>query len=380
MRGVSEKLGVCVASLDGKTPVVRVLDTRYQARYDALTRSLLYVENGTLMARRLELDPPRLTGDPKRVAEGVAASLGAGSADFSISAGGVLFYRRGSVQGKAQFAWLDRGGRKLETLADPMEDVGLFFQLSPDGARVAYAAGAQRLDIWVLDVRRSTRMRLTVRGGATPVWTPDGKQIYYNCGAGRGVCRKAADGSGEEEVVSTSLDVPSSISPDGSTVLLAGNDILALRLGGKEVPQPWLQTPFNEAFPAFSPDGRWVAYQSNESGRSEVYVQGYPERRGKVPVSQAGGNAPHWSADGRELYWIAPDRMLMAMPVTSGPGGIEAGKPTPLFRVPLGTGFPWFEPDRDGKRFLVAERVGIDDRELPMVVIQNWPALAGVQR
>jgi hypothetical protein len=186
--------------------------------------------------------------------------------------------------------------------------------------------------------------------------------------------------SGEEEVEGGLLSYPRSISPDGSTLLWGLFDILAVRLGGKEKPQPWLQTPFTEDLPAFSPDGRWVVYRSDESGRNEIYVQGYPERRGKFRVSRGGGDSPHWRADGRELYWTAPDGMLMAAPVTAGPAGFEAGTPNPLFRVPTGTRSPWFEPDRDGKRFLVAERVGGPEREFPIVVVQNWPALAGVQR
>jgi hypothetical protein len=120
-----------------------------------------------------------------------------------------------------------------------------------------------------------------------------------------------------------------------------------------------------------------VAYDSNESGQNQVFVQGYPERRAKWQVSQAGGFSPHWRGDGRELYWAGPDGNLMAAPVTAGAAGLEAGKPALLFRVPRSVGVAWFEPDRDGKRFLVTEPAGGPERELPMVVVHNWPALAG---
>jgi hypothetical protein len=175
---------------------------------------------------------------------------------------------------------------------------------------------------------------------------------------------------------------PRAISPDGSTLLLGAFDIFALGLGTlrpgeKEKPQPWLVTPFNEDMAAFSPDGRWVAYQSTESGRYQVYVQGYPEKRSKWLVSQANGGYPHWRGDGRELYWgSGADNMVTAAPVTAGAAGIETGKPTPLFRVPQGLGLAWFEPDRDGKRFLVLESAGGPEREMPMVVVHNWPTLA----
>jgi Tol biopolymer transport system component/tRNA A-37 threonylcarbamoyl transferase component Bud32 len=379
LRGSPEKEGVYVAWLDGRTPAVRVLETFLQARYDPLTSSLLYVENGTLTARRLELDPPRLTGDPRRVADGLAGSPANGYTDFSVSTHGILSYRPGAASEKMQFAWVDRGGRKVETLGELFEVGAPFFGLSPDGTRVAYSrADGRQADLWLLDMRRGASTRLTFQSGSNPVWTPDGKRIYYLCR--RGLCHRAADGSGDEEVASTDTFPPFGISPDGSTLLLGGGNILTLRLGAGEKPKPWLQTTFNEFSPAPSPDGLWMAYTSDESGRQEVYVQGYPDLRGKWQASQTGGFYPHWRSDGRELYWIGPDNMLTAAPVATGLTGIETGKPTPLFRVAAATGFSWFEPDRDGKRFLTLQPTGGPEREAPMVVVQNWPALAGVTK
>jgi hypothetical protein len=138
VRGSPQKQGIYVASVDSKPAAVQVLETAFQARYDRLTRSLLYWENGTLMARWLELDPPRLTGAPRRVTGGVAVAPANGYADFSVSRDGVLFYRRGPAGGKTQLAWFDRGGRKLETLGEPLVNVPFGFHLSPDGGRVAY--------------------------------------------------------------------------------------------------------------------------------------------------------------------------------------------------------------------------------------------------
>jgi Tol biopolymer transport system component len=279
-----------------------------------------------------------------------------------------------------QFAWYGRGGDRLDATGEPFEASVDFFRVSPDAARVAYTVGAQRPDVWLLDFRRGSSTRLTFQGGSFPLWSADGRHVYYQCPP-KGICRKAADGSDEEALIAGgTLARPTSTSPDGSTLLLGPGDIFALRLGAarsaeQEKPQPWLATSFNEDFPAFSPDGRWVAYQSDESGQDQVYVQGFPERRGKWQVSQVNGIFAHWRGDGRELYWAGPDGMLMAA-VAAGAAGIETGKPAPLFRVPQGLGFAWFEPDREGKRFLVAEPAGGPERELPMVVVQNWPALA----
>ena len=140
--------------------------------------------------------------------------------------------------------------------------------------------------------------------------------------------------------------------------------------------EPWLQTNFSEGQAVFSPDGRWVAYRSSESGRDEIYVQGYPERRGKWLISSASGSFPQWSRDGRELFFANLDGTLMAAEVKPGQAGIELGKVEALFRMPQSLPFQSFQPSSDGKRFLLMEPAEAD-RELPMVVIQNWPARLG---
>jgi hypothetical protein len=368
-----EKQGIYIASLDGKPPPVQILKTGNQARYDPVTRRLLYVENESLMARRLELDPPRLVGDATRLTENIAVATGNGYADFSVS-GGTLFHGRGVGEVNWQFRWWDRNGKKLETVGQTVKP-GLAFRLSPEVGRVAYASSPSELNIWVLDVSRGNSAQLTFQGGHFPVWTPDGRQIYYLCGTG--ICRKAADGSGEEGVVAAPTDAfwesPTSIAADGQTLLLGFTDIYQLALPDGAKPQPWLKTRFNEGFSAFSPDGRWVAYRSDESGRAEIYVQGYPDRRGKWLVSQAGGDNPAWRGDSRELYWTAPDGTIMAADIKPGETGMERGKNEALFRVP-DLRKPWFQPTSDGKRFLLMEPEGGTERYFQMVVIQNWPA------
>ena len=137
-----------------------------------------------------------------------------------------------------------------------------------------------------------------------------------------------------------------------------------------------MQTRYPEAFAAFSPDGRWVAYQSDESGRSEIYVQGFPERRGKWPVSAEGGRAPAWRADGKELYWFGPDGTLTAASVELQAAGVRVLRTEALFRLPTEDLFSFFQPSRDGRRFLVYEPEGALQNR-PMVVVENWAARLG---
>ena len=368
--GEAEKMGIFVGSLDGK-PATRIVQTEHKAAYDAVAGRLLYIQgNGTLMARRLELDPPRLTGDPAVVAEAVGLASVNGFADFSVSGNGTLFYGRGRNAGKVRFGWQDRAGKLLETIGQPFESPQGAFSLSPDGSRVAYAAGARQADVWVLQLARGLSTRITFSNGFGPQWSPDGKHLYYHNPSG--IHRKAANGSGEEELVTkgTSAIVVQGVSPDGKYLLFGSGDILALPLTGERKPEPYLQTKYAEFGGTFSPDGRWVAYRSDESGRQEIYIQGFPERRGKWLVSSAGGSIPHWRADGKELYWRDPDNTLMAATVELHATGVNVGRAEPLFRMPGS----YFQPARDGRRFLVLEPEGGQQPDRPMVVVQNWAA------
>ena len=201
--GEAEKMGIYIGSLDGKpgTPATRIVQTQFKAEYDAGSGRLLYMQGaGVLMAQRLELDPPRLTGDPATVAEGVRIAFSNGYAEFSVSRNGTLFYGQGSGGEKVRFGWRDRAGKLLETIGQPVE-AKFSFSLSPDGSRVAYAAGPGlgQTDIWVLELAGGLSTRVTFSNAAGPRWSPDGKHLYYNNPGG--IYRKAADGSGEEELL-----------------------------------------------------------------------------------------------------------------------------------------------------------------------------------
>ena len=372
-----EKMGIYIGSLDGKpgTPATRIVQTQYKAEYDAGSRRLLYMQGaGVLMAQRLELDPPRLAGDPAMVAEGVRNAFNTGYAEFSVSRNGTLFYGKGSAGEKVRFGWRDRAGKLLETIGQPVE-ARFGFRLSPDGSRVAYLAGLGfgQPDVWVLELAGGRSTRVTFSQATWPQWSPDGKQLYYTNPIG--IHRKAADGSGEEVLLmkGSRSDFVQSVSPDGKFLLYGNGDIMTLPLTGEGKPEAYLQTKYTEGFATFSPDGRWVAYDSDESGRREIYVQGFPDRHGKSLVSAEGGKRPTWRADGKELYWVGPDGTLMAASVELQAAGVRLGRAEALFRLPADEGRDHFEPGRDGRRFLVYEPEGTPQYR-PMVVQLNWAA------
>jgi dipeptidyl aminopeptidase/acylaminoacyl peptidase len=376
--GEAEETGIYIGSLDGKpgTPATRIVRTEFKAAYDAGSGRLLYLQGaGVLMAQRLELDPPRLTGDPATVAEGVRNAFSDAYAEFSVSRNGTLFYGQGSGGEKVRFGWRDRAGKLLEAIGQPVEAT-FAFSLSPDGSRVAYTAGSGlgQTDVWALELAGGLSRRVTFSRAAWPRWSPDGKQLYYVNPIG--IHRKAADGSGKEEELMKGVitDFVNSVSPDGKVLLYGTDDIVTLPLTGEAKPEAYLQTKYFETHATFSPDGRWVAYDSDVSGRFEIYVQGFPERRGEWPISAEGGRAPEWRADGKELYWAGLDGTLMAASVELLAASVRPGRTEALFRLPDEHVF--FQPGRDGRRFLVYEPEGAPQYQ-PMVVQLNWAARLG---
>lgn len=266
-----DKQTIIAGSLDGKASV-KVMQSDYRALYDPRSQRFLYIQGtGTLMARKLDPKTLQFTGDPVVVAEGVGLSGNNGYADISVSSTGRLFYGRGSAEQRTRFAWKDRGGKVLGIVGQEVE--GPFsFSLSPDAAKIAYVPAGNQSDVWVLDMTRGTTARITFSNARGPIWSPDGRDLFYNTSSG--ICRKAADGSGEEVLITKAsrTDRASSVSRDGNTLLLGFGAISAVPLRGGAARKTWLDSKFMETNPVFSPDGRWIAYVSNESGRSEIYI------------------------------------------------------------------------------------------------------------
>jgi eukaryotic-like serine/threonine-protein kinase len=334
-----------------------------QPRY-AASEHLIYAQDGTLMV--VPFDPRRLTlaGAPAPMVEGVLQSNTTGSSQYSISATGSLVYVRGDIQSaQRHLVWVARNGAE-QTIAAPARTY-LFPRLSPDGARVAVGISEHETHLWLYDLARETLTRLTFEGTVNhnPTWSPDGKRIAFNSDKEGtfNIYLRLADGSGGLERLTSSpnSNVPMSWSPDGQVLAfmetnpITGPDIWMLRLSDRK-PQPFLQTPFNESVPRFSPDGRWLAYISNESGRYEVYVQPYPGPGGKWQISTDGGTEPAWNPNGRELFYRSGDKMMAVGIATQS--GFAAGKPRMLFegryeRSPATS--PNYDVSPDGQSFLM---------------------------
>ena len=345
---------------------------------------LLYLRDRTLVAQPFDAKAVKTTGEPVPLAEQVGTD-GVGLAQFSVSREGTLSYRTGETNDR--MIWVDRNGKELETVGDPAQyhDPAL----SPDGRRLSFDLADARTgksDVWVRDLARSVSSRFSFSSADAfcPVWSPDGRRMAYTVQPD--MVEKAADGQGAENPIANKSDemkIPTDWSPDGRYVAFASQsketnwDIWILPTFGDRKPFPWLKTGFTELWPVFSPDGRYLAYQSNESGRQEIYVQSFPGPGGKWQVSSAGGTEVHWRADGKELYYRSADQKLMAVEVVPG-ATFEAGVPKALFPVHLETGLARnrFLPSRDGQRFLL---VATPAREsmTPTTVVLNWLADLG---
>jgi eukaryotic-like serine/threonine-protein kinase len=353
-----------------------------QPRY-AASGQLVYAQGATLFA--VPFDPQRLTltGAAVPVLEGVLQSPSSGAAQYSLSAIGSLVYVPGNVQvDQRRLVWVTRNGAEQPVAAPARAYV--FPRLSPDGRRVGVGFTEQETQEWLYDFSQETLTRFTFGGNnnLNSVWTPDGKRIAFNSNkeGPPNLFWQRADGSGGLERLTTSeyLQFPMSWSPDGQLLAFVevnpttGYDIWVLRLSDRKA-QPFLQTPFNESVPQFSPDGRCLAYISNESGRWEIYVQSYPGPGGKWLISTEGGTEPVWNRNGRELFYRSGDKM-MAVDVATQPS-FTAGKPRVLFEGrynPAQGTTPNYDVSPDGQRFLMIKPSEAEQAPTQINVVLNW--------
>jgi serine/threonine-protein kinase len=346
---------------------------------------LVYGQSGNLMAVPFDLERLKVRGEAVPVERGVvgAATFFGDGVQYSISATGSLVYVAGTQQAaQSKMVWVSRNGAE-QTLAAPARGY-LLPRLSPDGQRLAVNVGDENgnLQVWLYDLARDTLARFTFgAAGVVPVWTPDGKRIAFYSPTKEGQIRifwQLADGSGGLEHLSNgNFDVPVSWSPDGQLlafVTASGTpQIWVLRLSDRKA-QAFLQAQTLAGGPQFSPDGRWLAYVSDESGRREVYVQPYPGPGGKWLISNEGGTEPMWNRNGRELFYRSGDKM-MAVGITTQPG-FAAGKPRQLFEghyVRSSYSVPTYDVSPDGQRFLMVKPVEQDQGAPTQInVVLNW--------
>jgi serine/threonine protein kinase len=345
---------------------------------------LLFVREGTLMIQPFHVERLETTGQPAPVLEQVQYEFVSALAAFSVSQNDVLAYRTTSALTDFELAWFDRSGKRLSRVGEP----GAYTvpQLSPDGRKLAVAVSA---DIWVADLARGSFSRLTFGSRrCCPVWSPKGDRIVFRVerGAAADLYQKLASGAGQEELLwkDDRENIATDWARDGRYIVFQAtdpqtkHDLWALPTSGERKPIPLFHTEFNEAQGRVSPNGQWIAYTSDESGKPEVYVRSFPTASGKWPVSTAGGADPRWRADGKELYFISADRKLMAVSVEQRPG-FEAGIPVPLFDVRV-SGLTdvrsHYAASADGQRFLI--NTSIEDRTAsPTAVVVNWSRLLG---
>ncbi|MGH9366633.1 MAG: protein kinase domain-containing protein [Thermoanaerobaculia bacterium] len=350
----------------------------------APTGHLLFVRDKTLVGQPFDAKAGRTTGEPIPLAEQIGTDS-VGLARFSVSREGTLAYRTG--ESGSRLLWRDRTGRELKSEGD----AGEFWNpaLSRAGDRLAFELEDPRsgkADIWIRDLARGVSSRFTFHAANdfAPVWSIDGGRVVFSSDRGGNfdLFEKTSSGEGEEKLLleNKEMKLASDWSRDGRYIAYSSRnpktnwDVWVLPTFGDRKPIPVVVGQFTEQVPAFSPDGRFLAYQSNESGRMEIYAQSFPGPGGKWQVSTAGGSDPVWRADGKELFYRAPDQKLMAVDIRIAES-FQAGIPQPLFlgRVQPGTARNKFLATADGQRFLFVAPLG-REAMTPTTVVLNWNA------
>ena len=383
--GADEIRGVYLGSL-GSSEVIRLAVADTQGAFVA-PDNLVFMRQGALLAQRIDVARRVTVGEPVTIADSVAFEPVTGIGAFSTTDSGVMAYRAGRPA-LTRLTWFARDGTMQGTFgADEQHGVSSL-RLAPDGRRVA-AEQTQRneTDIWLLDGAHKTRFARGADAGAErlPMWSPDGSRIAFESVRSGSIALsvKPANGDGPEVKWFESPDtkIPCDWSPDGRTLMYyvpdptTGTDLWLLSEGARQ-PVLFLRTEANELWGQFSPDGRWVAYQSNETGRYEIYLRPFAGGGGATPVSSGGGVYPRWSRDGHELYFIAPDAKLMAAAIRTSAAHIEVGAPAALFqtrrmgggRNVIGHGHQ-YDVTADG-RFLM--NVDLETTSLPITLLMNW--------
>jgi dipeptidyl aminopeptidase/acylaminoacyl peptidase len=390
-----------IAPTGGREQGVEVLQSDSRVQYTGSLRSdsgyLVYLRAGALLAQPFDLAKRRVTGDPKAIARHVTSFGYSGAADFSVSARGVLAYQ--SFSGRSQFIWVDRTGKRLSA-GSPAGIDAAYVRLSPDGrwlAAVVFDVERGLTDVWLYDTRTGTSRKAISGPGIShvPVWSPDSQRLVYLWD--RSVPRLALsslDGTPDPEPLpDTGVMSPTDWSPDGRFILYNNSALPAITQGfpsdvfaidmvrGRKV-IPLLSTQFFETGAVFSPDGKWLAFLSNESGRAEIYVQAINRdddslrvRGERFLISRQGAQCLRWRKDARELYYLSFDGRVYAVPLAFRRGAVHAGQPEALFTIDAEARSTLHSPvafdvSADGSRFVIPSITPGESSAL--VVLQDW--------
>jgi serine/threonine-protein kinase len=342
----------------------------------------VYARGGDIMAVGFDADRLTISGQPVAIEHGGMFDQASGSAHFALARNGTfVFAPGGPVLHERKLAWVDRRGT-----VTPLPMPARFYSdpaIAPDGRAIAFDIRAANDDIWTYAIARGRFARLTFTHGnhQAPAWSPDGSRIIYGLDrlGVRRLAWRAADGSDAEELLTPPefYQTPGSISADGKILAYTedrpqtSSDLYVMPLQGTRTAIPFLATPRREYDPRFSPDGRWIAYVSDESGRPEIFVTGYPGHDRKWQVSTTGGTHPVWLRGGKELVYVAADPYrVMIAPVSASGASFEAGDPRELMALPPST--VGFDVAPDGDRVLALMASGDQDSVREIEVALNW--------
>ncbi len=382
-----EDSGTFVGSLDGGQPKLLIRGTSNAVF--AAPGYLLFIRQGLLMAERFDASTLRLAGDAVPLAQNVVDNFLIFRSMFTVSANGMIVYEGGdSARGNFELLWFDRNGKQVGQTGP----AGAYYspRISPGGnSLVVSVGGVTGNNLWIFDLARGASSRLTFshRADISPAWSPDGKTIVFESGRGAlfHLYQKAADGSGKTMplLVDDANEYNPVWSSDGRYLVFerkaTGPDsrleIWAIPTFGDHKPFPVVQSPFPVSQPNLSPDGKWLAYLSTESGRPQVYVQPFPRGGGRWQVSTGSGDWPKWGPGGKEIFYISADNKLMSAKITETGSGIILGSEAPLFQINaiIGPGWP-YDVSPDGKKFIVANQRQAQASQ-PLTLVVNWPAL-----
>lgn len=381
---LNEQKGIWAGSLD--SPEIKQVAQDSSPAVYTKHGWLIFVRNDALVAQKFDVSSLALSGEPVNLVPDQKSWVN--NARFSASEDGVLVWQ-GVWEREYQLTWFDQTGKQVGTVEAPQKiAAGEDPRISPDGKRVVIKRNPPNT-LWVVDLEQGNSVRITSDFGQMPLWSPDSSRLAYS-GVG-GLVAKASNGLSEAEIILPSAQAqatfPACWSPDGKYIVYTKRgvksrlDLYAIALDGEKKEIPLLNSTFDERSPALSPDGKWLAYDADDTGNSEIYVQPFSPNSNGTPdrkrISTTGGRMAVWSRDGNELFFIATDGQMMSTTLKVNGGSFEFAPPKALFTTRMLSSFGSvheFDISPDGQRFLIGILIG-DTKAPPPTVILNWPAM-----